>query len=328
MPSRAEDWFNSLPSDEPDASEFLQALVGSTPPTTEEEWIDFKNGKSGKDNSAIPESNIKKIWAEALSAYGNTCDGLLVWGISARKDKDGVDCVEALSPVPDVNKHKSRLQTLHSSMVDPPLPGTEIRTIRLDPTGPSPEGFVICLIREGGNKPYRNDCKKTFHIRAGDSFRFCPTSLLRTLFSPQKSMRLEIVAEETSEGHWATQGDRNFWHRNIRLLVVNTGEWTVRGLGIVWRASNLKPRSRSLGPTAVRTTHWGSNLPLTEVEHLDLHPGEPALLSQFTFITNKDESYPTNQKGGRNAPKTIEKIEMSFECYGHDVESQRINISI
>jgi len=328
MPSRAEEWFNSLPSDEQEASEFLQALVGSSPPTTEEEWIDFKNGRSGKDDSAIADSEIKKIWAEALSGYGTTCDGLLVWGISARKNEDDIDCVEGISTVTDVNKVKSRLQELHSSMVDPPLPGVEIRAIRLDPTDSSPEGFVVCLIREGGSKPYRNEAKKTFHIRAGDSFHICPTTVLRSLFFPQKSMRLEVLAEEINEGHWGTQGSRNYWHRTIRLVVMNTGDWTISGLSIVWKKSSHNPRSGSLGPSPVRLTHWETKLPLTEVSHVDLHPRQEALIGQFTFATNRDDSVPINQSHGNGPPETIEQIAMSFECYGHDVESQRINLSI
>jgi len=65
---------------------FLQGTVHSTPPTFEEEWLDFKGA------AATPPDKIKEIWSKALAGFANTEGGVLVWGIDARKDPTtGVD---------------------------------------------------------------------------------------------------------------------------------------------------------------------------------------------------------------------------------------------
>lgn len=46
---------------------------------------------------------MKKIWSKAISGYANSCDGIIVWGIDARKDeytsivKGGVKVRRAIS---------------------------------------------------------------------------------------------------------------------------------------------------------------------------------------------------------------------------------------
>ena len=69
---------------------------------------DFKN--SGKDDPAT--------WSKALSSFGNTEGGLIVWGIDARSrkgpnpDDRAVDCACELKPLKDTRQHVQLLKDI------------------------------------------------------------------------------------------------------------------------------------------------------------------------------------------------------------------------
>src|SRR5437870_1001081 len=98
-PSLARDFFDEVQTVD-DRFGFLSNLINATPPTYECDWLDFKVGNA-KDNRKQEEEQ-KKVWSKALSAMANSGGGVLVWGISAEKDKaTGVDAANALVLVPD-----------------------------------------------------------------------------------------------------------------------------------------------------------------------------------------------------------------------------------
>lgn len=175
-PSRALDFFQQAKSG---GVQFLKALVGSTPPTFETDWLDFKGGAKLTDNDA------KKIWSEALSGFANTEGGMLVWGIDARKDPStGIDCASALSLVNKPSTFVSRLKELQSQSNDPPVSGVDYWFSDDDQIKDA--GFVVCYVPESKHKPHRAESAgRNYYIRAGDSFHIPSVSLLKNLFFPE-----------------------------------------------------------------------------------------------------------------------------------------------
>lgn len=173
---------------------FLNSMVNSTPPTFEEEWLDFKGA------AAIPPDKIKEIWSKALAGFANTEGGVLIWGIDARKDPTtGVDHASAPSLVPDPNAMKSRLMELHHQSTDPPVANVEVEPYP-DPAA-NGAGFVVCLIPESPFKPHRAEHlpNKPYYIRAGDDFVPPSPALLRHLFFPHTYSHLWVEAAVTVE---------------------------------------------------------------------------------------------------------------------------------
>ncbi len=78
-PSIAKEFFLKITCD-PDPVAAIKKLTGSTSPTFETEWRDFKGAAQINDQDA------KKIWSKVLSGFANTQGGVLIWGIDARKD--------------------------------------------------------------------------------------------------------------------------------------------------------------------------------------------------------------------------------------------------
>jgi len=58
----------------------------------------------------------------ALSAFSNSRGGLIVWGVTARKDDDGVDCATALQPIANIDRFKADVTRLVSQAIRNPSP--------------------------------------------------------------------------------------------------------------------------------------------------------------------------------------------------------------
>jgi hypothetical protein len=174
--------------------DFIKSLPNLPEKTFETDWLDFKSGKS-KDE------DIKKIWSKAIGAFANSEGGIIVWGVSAKKDQiTGIDAVNGIELVPDVCAFKTRLMELRHEACDPPVANIEIKELPV--SNSSKEGFVVCHIPESSNKPHRSEfSERHFYLRMGDSSRECNVSILRQLFYPKKNPRIEAVIKRIQPPH-------------------------------------------------------------------------------------------------------------------------------
>ena len=67
----------------------------------------------------------RKNLACALSGFANASGGLVVWGVDARKNDDGIDCVVALPGMENVGALVTRLNQLTGEAVDPIVNGIQ-----------------------------------------------------------------------------------------------------------------------------------------------------------------------------------------------------------
>jgi hypothetical protein len=151
----------------------------------EEEWLDFKGAPaSDKDE--------RKIWSKGLSGFANITDGVIVWGIDARKTQPrNIDAACGLRLIADPQAFESRLRDWIRDATNAPVTGVEYKSF----PGPNGEGFVVCLIPESSYKPHRAEwADKQYYYRAGDDFLPAEPGLLRTLFFPQRSGHVDITS--------------------------------------------------------------------------------------------------------------------------------------
>ncbi len=176
-------WLEELRKQQ-DPVKFLIDIPTRPDPFFEEEWIDFK-GNPKDDN------DLKRIWSKALSGYANIIDGLVVWGIDARRTPPrNIDAACGLNLIPDPHALESRLRTLARTATNPPVMGLEYQSYQ-GPTG----GFVVCLIPESGHRPHRAEfADNRYYYRAGDHFRQAEPGLLRVLFYPKFNARFRLSA--------------------------------------------------------------------------------------------------------------------------------------
>lgn len=243
-PSNARAYF-ALIRDQVDPFAFLASLPSRPDPFFEEEWLDFK-GKPQDDKDA------KKLWSKALSGYANITDGLIIWGVDARKTPPrDIDAAFSLRLITDPQAFESKLRDWIRDATNPPVMGVEYQSY----SGPTGEGFVVCLIPESSYKPHRAEfADQHYYYRAGDDFLRAEPGLLRTLFYPQAyphlsvevTLRFQLSLSELAREHQAHPSvfrynkllnSNSSMHLTVRLH--NTGTATARDVYIVIQSNHL-----------------------------------------------------------------------------------------
>jgi Putative DNA-binding domain len=209
--SNASLFFREL-AEQADPFAWLAGIPDRKEPFFEEEWIDFKG-------QPADEKDAKKTWSKALSGYANLGDGLIVWGIDARKKAPrDIDAASGLNPIISPKAFESNLREWIRDATNPPVIGVDYKSIE----GPDGPGFVVCLVPESTHKPHRAEwAGRQYYYRAGDDFLAAEPAMLKRLFYPQHSAQIAIdwCLEFKSEvGRHSTNG----W-LSLKIDVVNEG---------------------------------------------------------------------------------------------------------
>jgi hypothetical protein len=219
MASQAEEFYRQIEA-APKAADFLENLV--TIHQAENEFLDFKNGKIQGS-----ESSLRKTWSQSLSAYGNTGGGVLVFGIDARQAEiDGVriDVAHAIDLVAKPEALVQTLKDLHISATEDVVGGIEYLCVKQ----PDGRGYVVCLIPEGKQKPYRAKLDgNVYYQRIGDKCLVIPHPLLRTMFHPRSRASVQIAMKIGAEAGTKAPVIRG------NITIKNTGILTAREMVVV-----------------------------------------------------------------------------------------------
>jgi Putative DNA-binding domain len=71
----------------------------------------------------------RRTFAKAVSGFANSDGGLIVWGIDARKNAEGVDCAQGKPGVSCLKRRLTKLNEFTGSVVNPTVIGVAHRTI-------------------------------------------------------------------------------------------------------------------------------------------------------------------------------------------------------
>lgn len=222
-PTRAELLFKQI-TDQQNPAAYLEAMVNSSPPTFETEYLEFK----GASRTPVNDDSIKRNWAKTLSSFANTEGGVIIWGIDSREDpQTKVSAASGLSLVANTGALVTRLQTLLASVTDPPVTAVTISAYNTQGT----EGFVVCHIPLGSFRPHRSEEIKKFYIRVGDQSREPSVTWLRRMFVPEFSPKLIVkVHSETGINDMEGPADR------FAFTLVNAGNGTAQKVHLLVRS--------------------------------------------------------------------------------------------
>jgi hypothetical protein len=227
---------------------YLRGLINSTPPTFETDWLDFK---TEPPNPQTWDKQIREMWCEAISGFGNNQGGVLVWGIIARKTEiNGVEIDTAVGErlVNNPTALKSRLTELQRGATDPPLANIEIEALEV-PAAPG-TGFVACYIPEGPFKPYRTEegRRSQFYLRAGDNTVPMSRAVIQALFYPRSQAYFKIDARLS----WA-HDDRSAQFEtqaNMTLVVGVANAGTATAKDVIVRVDHNLGSGKNIGPVS------------------------------------------------------------------------------
>lgn len=281
----------------------IEALVTSK--KHENEWLDFKASSGDKED--------KSTWSEAICGFGNNQGGVLIWGIDARKDSDGVDAASDLVPVANAAGHRSRLLELLRGAVEPPLLGVRIEAFYK--TGDSGPGYVVCFIPESDTKPHRAELLKgkPYMIRISDAFINPSPSLLRTMFFPKSGPTLEVeVRPEWTPPEAILLNGRQEIEVRFEVTMQNTG---------ISSAKNLYIKIEADPHTATVDTPWPRSKYedqfRTGIEYPRLvYPSSTAFLCR---VRHRAGVFREQGSGKPTVIPAVERFEIKLDVYAEDM---------
>lgn len=189
--SRAEDLYQKLLREGVRAVDQLIADRQS-----EELFLDFKRSADNASGSKLHD-NDRKNFARAISGFGNSEGGVLVWGVDCSQDRDGADVAHMKVPLLNAARFKSLLEGAVSGATIPPHARVQIAHV-LEGTGP--EGYVYCLIPRSNHLPHQSVARLQYYMRSGSDFVPVPHGVLAGMFgkSPQPHVFINYLSGPAS----------------------------------------------------------------------------------------------------------------------------------
>jgi hypothetical protein len=133
--------------------------------TPEDLYLDFKVANFPHDLNFD-----NKNFSKCLSGFANSLGGLIIWGIKASKNKNGVDAAKELKPIKDLRKFENYLKRNEGKTVVPIIEGIEYKRIEEN----KDEGYLVVYIPQSDRAPHMAQfSEKHYYKRSGDSFYIC-----------------------------------------------------------------------------------------------------------------------------------------------------------
>ena len=142
-------------------------------------------------NVADPElsPDDRRSLAIALSAFANSDGGLVVWGVDARRNADGVDCADGLRDIANVQQCLARLNELTGQSVSPLVDGVLHKAIVHDGNA----GFCVSMIPSSDSGPHMATAREgRYYKRSGSSFYRLEHFDVADMFGRRRRPRLSL----------------------------------------------------------------------------------------------------------------------------------------
>jgi hypothetical protein len=149
--------------------------------------LDFKliNGPD------LNQSDDKKNLARALSGFANSSGGLIIWGIDARKNEQGIDCAIEAHEIRPLSLLLARLNELTSRAVHPPIDAVRHKPI----SSRQDSGFAVTIVPESQSGPHMAKLgEDRYYKRSGDTFYKMEHFDLEDMFGRRKKPKLSLAA--------------------------------------------------------------------------------------------------------------------------------------
>ena len=153
----------------------------------EELFLDFKLSADSGNGQRLHQNDRKNL-AKAISGFGNSEGGVVIWGVDCSKDSDGSDVAKAEYPITNVKRFVSWLEGTISGCTIPPHTGVQNHPLEIDAEG---KGFVITYVPKSEHAPHQEIQLRKYYIRAGSDFIPTPHDVLAGMFGkrPQPNIK-------------------------------------------------------------------------------------------------------------------------------------------
>ncbi|MBO4284668.1 MAG: putative DNA binding domain-containing protein [Alphaproteobacteria bacterium] len=186
--SRAEDIFQKLVYFGEDAiDEFILNLQ------TEELFLDFKQAVSTGKNFTTLHKDDRRNLAKAISGFGNSEGGVVVWGVVCSRDTEVGDVAKAKVKVKNVHRFLSWLENAISGCTIPSHNKVRNHIVSVDENG---DGFVATYIPKSDITPLMTTSNSTIYIRSGSNNVPAPYAVIAGMFGKSPQPNIELLLED------------------------------------------------------------------------------------------------------------------------------------
>ncbi|MBQ8631908.1 MAG: ATP-binding protein [Alphaproteobacteria bacterium] len=188
--SRAEDIFQKLVYFGEDAIDDF--IINSQ---TEELFLDFKQAVSVGKNFTTLHRDDRKNLAKAISGFGNSEGGVIVWGVECSRDIEIGDVARAKVKVKNVYRFLSWLENAISGCTIPSHNKVRNHIISADENG---DGFIATYIPKSDIAPLMTTTGNTIYIRSGSNNVPAPYSVIAGMFGRRPQPNVELLFADKS----------------------------------------------------------------------------------------------------------------------------------
>ena len=202
---------------------------------SEELFIDYK--KSADDGSGTKLHHTDRVHlAKAISGFGNSEGGIVVWGVTCQHDPVVGDVPTGIAPLGNPKRFVSWLEGAVSGCTLPPHVGVRHHAIEQASGG---NGFVVTYIPQSPRAPHQcviEPHRFRYYLRAGSNFDHVPHGLLAGLFGQRPTPKLFNmwgVGGSMTAAHSVPPGSNRplaIPHIWLEILIVNDGMVMARDL--------------------------------------------------------------------------------------------------
>lgn len=155
---------------------------------SEELFLDYKRSSNTGESRGLDEAD-RVNYGRAISGFGNSEGGVIVWGVECRRDRG--DLPEKKVPITEPKRFLAALEGATTGCTLPPHDGVLHYAVERPN---SKEGFVISYIPKSMKAPHQCIAKGKSHerylMRAGSDFLPVPHGLLSGMFGRRPSPKV------------------------------------------------------------------------------------------------------------------------------------------
>jgi len=146
---------------------------------SEELFLDFKRSADNGSGRKLHDNDPANL-AKAISGFGNSEGGVIVWGVDCSRTPDIGDVAKSKVPIRNAKRFLSWLEGAVSGCTAPPHP--RVQHVAIESSTDREDGFVLTYISKSYLAPHQCLKPLQYYIRAGSDFVPTPHAVLMGLF--------------------------------------------------------------------------------------------------------------------------------------------------
>ena len=158
---------------------------------TEELFLDFKQAVSVGKNFTTLHRDDRKNLSKAISGFGNSEGGVIIWGVECSRDIEIGDVAKAKVKVKNVHRFLSWLENAISGCTIPSHNKVRNHIISCDANG---DGFIATYIPKCDIAPLMTTGNSTIYIRSGSNNVPAPYAVIAGMFGRRPQPNIELMA--------------------------------------------------------------------------------------------------------------------------------------